>query len=117
MSSDFLTHYGIPGMKWGKRSASSVRGKKAVGPISADAAEANNAKVKIKKSGTNSLSNKELQSVVTRINLEQQYSKLSPSKMQRGKKITNKLLIGAGNKTVEAVVNKGISAGMKAVFK
>lgn len=117
MSNNFLAHYGVPGMKWGKRSAKSVRGKKTFGPISADASAANDAKAKIKKSGTRSLSNQELQTVVTRINLEQQYSKLSPSKMQRGKKITSKILGGAGNQAVGAIVSKGVNLGIKAAFK
>ena len=76
---DVIKHYGVLGMKWGKRSSSAKDSKKVVvraAPKAADAKEANAFKAKAKTKGTDSLSNAELQKLVNRMNLEQQYSKL-----------------------------------------
>jgi len=85
-----LQHYGVKGMKWGKRKsvATSVTttatpGKrvKATGgtlqPASEDAIKTAATKQRAKKSTTDSLSTKELQELVTRMNLEQQYERLA----------------------------------------
>ena len=82
----FLEHFGVKGMHWGVRKDVSVKatpGKyvKTSGgtkqTASEDAIAAATYRQKAKKSTTDSLSNKELQSLVTRMNLEQQYSDLS----------------------------------------
>lgn len=95
-----IQHYGVKGMKWGVRkdrpaaspqpvsvtTKTSPTGKakvKARGgknqPATSDAiAKAETAR-KLKKSGVNALSNNELQQLATRMNLEQQVSRLSES--------------------------------------
>lgn len=102
-SEDFeLFHYGIKGMKWGvrrpdgpdgtvssgvrrkeKREAKAAAKAEARGgdeawkrPVTGDARSANNKRTRIKRHGTDALDNKELQSLVKRMNLEQQYSSL-----------------------------------------
>ena len=67
---EHLEHYGIKGMKWGKRKA------KDTGPGSSDAEKAKQHAQVAKTKGTKALTNKELQELVTRMNLEQQYSTL-----------------------------------------
>lgn len=59
---DYLAHYGIKGMKWG------VRRKRS--EASDDSKNASSAKKKAKKSGSESLSNKELKTIQERRNLE-----------------------------------------------
>lgn len=71
-----LLHYGVVGMKWGKT--------KAVIPASADAERASALKVRAKQGGPKSLSNQELQTLVTRLNLEQQYTRLNPKQKSEG---------------------------------
>lgn len=96
---DFLEHFGVRGMKWGTRRAGKVD------TSSADAQVAVAASLKAKKSGVKSLSNKELQDLVTRMNLEQQLSKLKesqPTKFQRGKKVVSELL-SAGRMVNDAI--------------
>ena len=92
-----LIHYGVKGMKWGVRrdnSPKAVTVKEAPGkfvktsggknqPASDDAKSAAVSRQKAKKSSLDSLSNKELQQLVTRMNLEQQYSQLSKGSNER----------------------------------
>lgn len=78
---DFLSHYGVKGMRWGFRKGSggvsTGRKAKAKAPSSEDFKKAASAKTKIKSGGTKTLSNDELQSLVKRMNLEKQYAELS----------------------------------------
>lgn len=72
-AADFLSHYGVKGMKWGKRKSGAVKEAP-----SEDAARVGNihGRVKTQKT-TRMLSNKELQDAITRMNLEQQYSRMT----------------------------------------
>lgn len=79
-----LSHYGVKGMRWGVRRSDSSGGSSAPAAkpapkprLSADARSAENAFGKINRGGTGSLSNQELQGLVTRLNLEQQYHRLT----------------------------------------
>lgn len=87
---EVLAHFGVKGMHWG------VRRRSKIDTSSEDAKGAAEAKAKIKKGGTKSLSNKELQALVTRMNLEQQFDRLSStggsSKVSKGKKAVQAIL-------------------------
>lgn len=101
---EVLAHYGVKGMKWGVRRGSqdvtlkTTPGKKVQAkggrgqPVSNDAKEAATSRQKAKASTTDALSNKELQSLVTRMNLEQQYSRLSTDKRSSGKSLVGRFL-------------------------
>lgn len=112
---EILEHYGVKGMKWGvRKDQSSSSGPTAVetktikGHVittggkghepSEDALNAAIGKQKAKKSGLASLSNKELQAVVTRMNLEQQYSRL----------IDQRAYSSAGQKFVSELFRKNV---------
>ena len=85
---DELEHFGVKGMKWGVRkkrvSGSSGAPAKPKPPMSDDAKRAAKIKSKIKSKGRDSLSNDEMQDLVKRMNLEQQYSRLNPSTAKKG---------------------------------
>lgn len=103
---DILEHYGIKGMKWGvhKKSSSSSA------PDSEDVAKVKAAKAKIKTGGTNTLSNKELKALVERMNLEQQYVKLSGSSKQNpAAKFVAELLLNFGKQQATKYVNDVLS--------
>jgi len=110
-----LAHYGKKGMHWGVRRASKYSdgpkgtnnpvvtkerpGHKVTAkggenqPASADAKAIAISRQKAKKSSTDSLSTKDLQDLVNRMNLEQQYSRLTPdSRSTKGKKFAGKFV-------------------------
>lgn len=72
---DVLSHYGVKGMHWGIRKARNAP----PGPApSGDANRTSEYKSRAKAGGAKALSTKELQELVTRMNLEQQYDRLRP---------------------------------------
>lgn len=89
--SEFIAHYGVKGMKWG------VRRKRSA---SADAQRhgAN------KKKKLEELSDSELQSLVTRLNMEQNARRLNPNK------------VAAGHNAVKAALAVGITANSVIAF-
>ena len=91
---EVMEHFGVKGMHWGVSKS---------GPTSSDAQKAKGHRAVIKKSGTKALTNSDLQELVTRMNLEQQYSRLShqPSKIAAGYKVV-KGILGVG-KTVNEI--------------
>ena len=100
---DVLEHFGVRGMHWGRRKASS-----AAGAASEDARKAANSMLVAKTHGTKALSNEELDHLVKRIKLEQQYSQLHPSGnafIKRGKKEASDILWSIGKSQVTRVLN------------
>lgn len=113
VANDVLKHHGVKGMKWGVRKDGSIGstssstsriarkstdvtvtqrpgkfvktsgGKKQT--ASEDAVKIAGARQLAKKSTTDSLSTKQLQEAVNRMNLEQQYSRLSKQQDRRGR--------------------------------
>ena len=129
---NFLEHYGVKGMKWGVRKDRSlhdalfrakaqekVKVKTTVTPgkkiktsggtgqdASPDAIRAAIAKQKATKSSTDALSNKELQDLVSRMNLEQQYARLNPEKQSFGKAFVGTALDVANDLGPDIALNK-----------
>lgn len=68
-----LRHYGVKGMRWGVRKSNPSSGDY---PASDDFIQKQSHKNRISKGGKKTLSNKELQELVTRMELEQKYSNL-----------------------------------------
>lgn len=118
---DFLAHYGVLGMKWGKRKSKPAYNEsvKTFGshnlansrhhPVNASTIRSKDAKVtqsyhaRAKAGGSSALSTKELQTLVTRQNLEQQYAKLNPSKVSTGAKIASLLIPAAASILISQV--------------
>jgi len=129
---DVLAHYGVKGMRWGvKREANAgpaeaefkqktpgsrvkIKTSKGGGQKPADeAVEAKLFRQTAKKSGPQALSNRELQALVTRMNLEKQYAQLTPGDQRiisRGAFYAKKLS-GLGKATNEAVNYSNSPAG------
>ena len=67
---DFLQHFGVKGMKWGVRRASKES-------ASVDSTRKTDLKKRAKRSGVKALTNSEIQDAINRMNLEQQFKRLS----------------------------------------
>jgi hypothetical protein len=80
-----LAHFGIKGMHWGVRNAN---------PGSADHQRAQEVHGLIKTGGVKSATNKDLQDLITRLNLEQQHARLTatPSRVEAGHNFIRKTL-------------------------
>jgi hypothetical protein len=87
---DFLTHFGVKGMHWGVR-----RSRPTSGPSSADHHAVVGLGNKINShGGIHALSNDELQKVITRLNLEQNYHRLTsePGNADKGRAFVKKAI-------------------------
>lgn len=118
----FLAHYGVKGMKWGKRrsreelsaaTSSSSKGKAVVKttggagkPAHNDAVQARLAEQKLKKSGINSLSNQELQNLQNRLNLERNVNNLTAANAGPGREFVKNLLVNVGKQQVTRAANQ-----------
>lgn len=122
-SANVLTHHGVKGMKWGIRKSDGGGGgggsaSAATPRASQDAKNVDRLHDKADRGGTHALSNKELQDAITRMNLEQQYHRLTaegPSKnsMDHGLDAVNRMLkLG---KTYNDIIKFMNSPGGKAV--
>jgi 2'-5' RNA ligase len=119
-----LAHYGVKGMRWGIRKSEHEGGTNAKrAPVpSEDKARANANAAKIgKKGNTDALSNAELQQLVQRMNLEQQYSRLSSSdgRVKAGNKKAKEILetLDTGKKVWNLTPDKGKSKIKSALKK
>lgn len=107
-----VLQYGVKGQKWGVRRSREER----AAAKTPDAKAADAAKDKAKKLGTSSLSNKELQALTTRMNLEQQYSRLSTQGKQKsaGQKFIENQLKQMASQEIARQLPKLIEKGAKA---
>lgn len=116
-----IRHYGVKGMRWGvrkERTPTDVVVKQTPGkhvktaggknqPASEDAVKVAKLRQTAKKSTTDALSTQELQLLVSRMNLEQQYSNLASNgtRDSTGKKVVKTFLSNPKNKelTIEQI--------------
>ena len=93
---DYLMHYGVLGMKWGRRKfQSSVRKskkQKRADSYSSDYQETR----KMRRKSSKKLSNDELKKLNNRMRLEQEYNRLSTSQVNRGLEVAKKTVSIAG---------------------
>lgn len=114
---EYLAHYGVKGMRWGVRKKDRQSSTDS-GPKSTDAKTARDHRATVKKSGTDALSNKELQELVTRLNLEQQYSKLNAQTTTAGKRFVNgskNMGKSLAKELVKEYAKQGAKTGVKVV--
>lgn len=89
----FLEHVGVKGMRWGvRRNGSSVTSGKKQKPVSTDRKRVD----KLRSKGAPALSTKQLKSVKERMELESSFSRLNPTKVQKGHAHVKEFLAIAG---------------------
>lgn len=113
---DLIEHHGVRGMHWGVR-----RSRAQLDAASEDFKKASEHKETIKThGGTHALQNNELQFVITRLNLEQQYSRLTeqPSQLKQGQKVIKEVLgVGKTIQEVHSFVNSPLGKSVKSQLK
>lgn len=98
---DILQHFGIKGMKWGKRKAH---------PVTADARQKQGVKEKVKKTKVGSVSNADLQAAIRRMQLEQDFKRLSVNEKSGIARWVSHTMLEIGKKEVQAYAAKKVAA-------
>lgn len=116
-----LEHFGVKGMRWGvRRSDAELAKSSPKEKPSEDSVKAKTQKARIKTSGVSALSNSELQAVITRTRLEQDYAKLSPESVSAGAKFVSSasnIAANAAKQVVSQQVAKIMSSQLEAALK
>lgn len=115
-----LTHYGVRGMRWGKRKSASTSSapskSKAKAPEHDDSKRTTDLLAKAKGTKGRALSNKELEEVLNRLNLEKRLSDLAPVRDTSAKKMLNRL-VGNTQKGAEATGQQMLNAKIADIVK
>lgn len=119
---DFLEHWGVKGMRWGRRKD---KGGSADGPPakrdddSEDFSRTADIAVRAKSNGIRTLSNKELRDLVDRINLEQNFAKVNTpeakktSPMKTGINYVSGKVKKIGDMTVDSIMKTAVQVNVE----
>lgn len=92
MEQNELMHYGIKGMKWGVRRTEAQLARARGKSKTSSEEESEDYKKAHSSKSVKSMSDVELRSRLNRLQMEQQYSRLNPGTVSKGKEIANKIL-------------------------
>jgi hypothetical protein len=121
---DFLQHFGVKGMRWGRRKddgGGGSHGHKT--EISEDAEQAEHLSAKAKAGGTKALSNKELRALVDRMGLEKRFKEINTPAAKKKNPIlagvvwTTKKAATLTGQSMEQVIKTNLANEMNARVK
>lgn len=121
MENNHLSHAGIKGMKWGirryqnKDGSYTPAGKKRRRQQEAET-EHEDYKKAHSKTSVKSMSDKELREVNNRLQMEEQYSRLTEKKKSAGRKFVTGVLVAAGTSVATAFATKYMKQGAEYVI-
>lgn len=108
MENNSLQHYGVLGMKWGRRkaagSSSTSSNKKARSEPHDDYKKAHSSK------NVKTMSDKELRDRINRLQMEKQYKQLSAKEKSAGAKIVGEILGNAGKQVATKYTAKALGS-------
>lgn len=107
----YLAHYGVRGMKWGRRRYQNKDGSLTPAGRARYSDDSNEA-YNLKKKGVNKLTNAELRKLNERTRLENEYKRLNPNAVKKGLAIAGTLAGAIG--TMNAIYGAKNSAWFKA---
>lgn len=115
---DFLAHYGVLGMRWGRRKADTHSMDKKVNRLEAKDKRSADYKRKevLKRKALHEMSNEEIKQLTTRLQLEKQYKDLSDVDLAPGRKFVKDVYTNAGKQTATNYVSKFMVAGVEAAI-
>jgi hypothetical protein len=118
IGANFVEHHGVKGQRWGVRRSNKELGKKSDsdGNKSADEHKTDREGHTTVTGGKRmaDMSDAELKRTVARINMEQQYAKLTykPTVTDRGKKFAGELLVNVAKQQIAGLLNAQASAAI-----
>jgi len=98
---DFLQHFGVKGMKWGKTSSKSSGG----------------ASSKKRKKKISEMTNDELKTINARLQLEKQYKDLTKKDTIKGRKFVKEVLTNSAKTVATAYATKAITRSVENLIK
>lgn len=114
---DTLYHYGILGMKWGKRKTQGSGSTSSKKSSTENQSEDYKKKNVLKKKKISEMSNAELKDLNNRLQLEKQYKELTRAETSAGKKFVTDVLTNAAKQTASQYVSKYMSKGVDEILK
>ena len=108
-----LYHFGILGMRWGRRKGSTKTSAKKGDTDSEDAKR----KDTILKKSIREMSDKDLKDITSRLQLEKQYRDLTKKEISPGRKFVTELITNAAKETAKTYVTKYMNKGMEELMK
>jgi hypothetical protein len=111
---EYLQHYGILGMHWGRRKGSALGAKIATGRT---ASEDHDKVSRLKNKKLHEMSNAELKEFTTRLNLEKQYKDLTKVEKSKGMAVVKEILGNAAKQTAQTYVTKYMNKAVEELVK
>lgn len=105
---EYLSHYGKLGMKWGI-----VRDKLRGGPDSKDFSQVKDLRARAKKGGPRTLSDKELNKLLNRMELEKKYDKIANETKDEGRKFLIDLLGTIGKEVFSTLLKEKVKSNFR----